>query len=73
MAGMKGEGETKEREEEKGEGETRTGKKNDEYREKQEGTSLLERPKHLRVGRVESRLRRRDVATPWHENWKKSI
>lgn len=32
---------------------TKAGKKNEEYREKQEGTSLLERPKHLRVGREE--------------------
>lgn len=32
---------------------TKAGKKNEEYREKQEGSSLLERPKHLRVGRVE--------------------
>lgn len=44
--------------------ETRAGKKNDEYREKQEGTSLLERPKHLRVGRVESRLRGRRRDSP---------
>lgn len=40
------------------------GKKNDEYREKQEGTSLLERPKHLRVGRVGSRLRGKHRDSP---------
>lgn len=34
-----------------GDGETKAGKKNEEYREKQEGTSLLERPKHLRAVR----------------------
>lgn len=34
-----------------GDGETKVGKKNREYREKQEGTSLLERPKHLRAVR----------------------
>lgn len=59
---QEGEGEGEEGE---GKRKTRAGKKNDEYREKQEGTSLLERPKHLRVGRVESRLRgrRRDSPT----------
>lgn len=51
-------------------------KKNEEYREKQKGTSLLERPKHLRAGRVESRrVKGENVATPRrqeHENWKKA-
>lgn len=61
--GMKGkEKAAKERERERRG--TRAGKKNDEYREKQEGTSLLERPKHLRVGRVESRLRGRRRDSP---------
>lgn len=48
-----------------GDGETKAGKKNEEYREKQEGTSLLERPKHLRAVRSrESSRPRGDVATP---------